>query len=113
MSGATGVDGAGVFAGVRVDLQHPSRSGRLHDCVRAPRGEVHWEVGMDNVLVSGTPGGATCEEVEVALNMKHQSASARICDLLELGWIKAVGCILVLDRADEELFHLGRSAPGR
>ena len=29
------------------------------------------------------PHGATCDEVEVALSMKHQTASARICELKE------------------------------
>jgi hypothetical protein len=31
---------------------------------------------------------ATCDEVEVALNMKHQTCSARFCDLKRCGHIR-------------------------
>ena len=35
--------------------------------------------------------GATCDEIEVALGMRHQSASARITELRRGGKIEAVG----------------------
>lgn len=34
-----------------------------------------------------TRGGATCDELEVALNMRHQTASARLTELGKLGRI--------------------------
>jgi hypothetical protein len=35
--------------------------------------------------------GATCDEVEMALDMKHQTASARITELKKMGRIVALG----------------------
>lgn len=35
--------------------------------------------------------GATCDEVEVALNMRHQSCSARITELRKSDAIKSIG----------------------
>lgn len=36
-------------------------------------------------------GGATCDEVEVALGLSHQSVSARVNELMEAGLIAAAG----------------------
>ena len=35
---------------------------------------------LDFILLQG-PNGATCDEVEAALGLPHQTASARICEL--------------------------------
>lgn len=37
------------------------------------------------------PEGMTCDEVEVALEMPHQTASARITELRDLGRIVSIG----------------------
>lgn len=37
------------------------------------------------------PGGATCEEIEFALNMRHQTASARCTELKALGRVEVIG----------------------
>lgn len=35
--------------------------------------------------------GATCDEVEERLNMKHQTCSARVCELRRMGMIRDSG----------------------
>jgi threonine dehydratase len=35
--------------------------------------------------------GATCDEVEVALGMRHQTVSARITELMDMGALKIIG----------------------
>jgi predicted ArsR family transcriptional regulator len=51
------------------------------------------------VLVAGTlrfqvythlteQGGATCDEVEVALELRHQTAAARLWELERAGWVE-------------------------
>ena len=41
--------------------------------------------------VAGCPAGATCDEVEVALGMLHQTASARIRELVQLACLIDTG----------------------
>ena len=41
--------------------------------------------------VAGRPDGATCDEVEVALGMLHQTASARIRELVQLACLVDTG----------------------
>jgi predicted transcriptional regulator len=38
--------------------------------------------------VSGSPSGATCDEIEVALELRHQTASARLRELQLMGWVE-------------------------
>jgi predicted transcriptional regulator len=38
--------------------------------------------------VSGNPNGATCDEIEVALELRHQTASARLRELQLRGWVE-------------------------
>lgn len=36
-------------------------------------------------------GGATCEEISIALNIRYTTVSARLSELKEAGWIAVVG----------------------
>jgi hypothetical protein len=38
-------------------------------------------------VLHDNPHGLTCEEVEIELEMKHQTCSARFTDMKKLGWI--------------------------
>lgn len=38
-------------------------------------------------FISNRTFGATCDEVEVALGLRHQTASARCYELKHMGWI--------------------------
>lgn len=38
-------------------------------------------------FIAGSPRGATCDEIEVALNLRHQTASARLRELQLSGWV--------------------------
>ena len=57
--------------------------------------------------VRSAPEGATCDEVEVALGLKHQTASARLNDLMKLGRVQ-----FRYDAAGKAFRRLTRSGRG-
>ena len=57
--------------------------------------------------VRSAPEGATCDEAEVALGLKHQTASARLNDLMKLGMVQ-----FRYDAAGKALRRLTRSNRG-
>lgn len=57
--------------------------------------------------VRSAPEGATCDEAEVALGLKHQTASARLNDLMKLGRVQ-----FRYDAAGKALRRLTRSGRG-
>jgi hypothetical protein len=76
-------------------FSYPDRPGAVRDCDTS-------EAAADSLaddqlsrlrlavftLVKGRGDrGATCDEVEVELSMRHQTASARIRELVLLGWL--------------------------
>jgi hypothetical protein len=57
--------------------------------------------------VRSVPEGATCDEIEIALGLKHQTASARLNDLMKLGRVQ-----FKYDAAGKALRRLTRSGRG-
>lgn len=41
--------------------------------------------------IAGAEDGATCDQIEVALHMRHQTASARVRELALMGYIEDTG----------------------
>jgi len=58
---------------------------RVRPMAAAMREEIFFNIGNKGAL------GATCDEIEVELNFKHQTASARIRDLVKAGRLKDSG----------------------
>ncbi len=50
----------------------------------------HRRIILDLVWAAGAYG-KTCYEIEVALRLRHQTASARVSELLKDGWIEDSG----------------------
>lgn len=51
--------------------------------------QMQWDV--IGALDAAYPNGVTCDEVEIALHMKHQTASARIRELVLKGFVEDSG----------------------
>ena len=50
-----------------------------------------WRGKVLDLIRRSAAQGATCDEVEQRLNLRHQTASARIWELRRLGWIQDGG----------------------
>ena len=55
---------------------------------RKPRGRMRMLV---LATIGSSINGLTCEEIETALSLRHQSASARVCELHKAGSIANSG----------------------
>ena len=70
------------------------RSGRPRSLEAFHRTRVHFaskEAVILHVLHPLYPGGLTCDELEQALDMTHQTCSARCSDLRRKVWVEPCG----------------------
>lgn len=70
----------------------PPKYDTRHDSLKAIAGKVTELEASIMVFIKGRPTlGATCDEIEVALDLSHQTCSSRIHNLMRINQIKDSG----------------------